>query len=365
MKKTSVKLRKRKMSSGMVSLYLDIYRQGKREYEYLRLYLVPPTSRADKEKNKETMRIAETVLAKRIIDVQNEKYGMTTDDDDVYFFDYFSNLGRQRSNINNVNKFSNWQSCYRYLTEYEHNLNITFADIDKRWVKGFRDYLDKCEISNNSKLTYFAKVIACFNQAYKDGIINVNPIRGIQNFTKQETQRMYLTADELRLLAVTECKDEIIKRAFLFSALTGMRVSDISRLQWSDVQQSEYTRIMFRQKKTGGQEYLDISPQASSLMTENNSVYVFDNLISHRTTYINRIINLWVNSAGISKPITFHCARHTFAVLMVEQDINIYTISKLLGHKRIATTQIYAKMLDKTKQEAIDKLPDILKKSDN
>lgn len=94
-------------------------------------------------------------------------------------------------------------------------------------------------------------------------------MRGVEGFKAEEGTRMYLTIEEVQRLAQTECEYPAIKRAFLFSCLTGLRRSDVIRLTWGDVhQQGEFTRIIFKQKKTSGQEYLDIPPQAAELMGE-------------------------------------------------------------------------------------------------
>ena len=172
---------------------------------------------------------------------------------------------------------------------------------------------------------------------------------------------MYLTIDEVKKLAETECDYPKIKNAFLFSCLTGLRRSDIIKLTWGEVyQQGEYTRIIFKQKKTGGQEYLDISEQAAALMGERKSpeVNVFPDVLSPSCT--NHALQVWVARAGINKDITFHCGRHTFATMMLDLGTDIYTTSKLLGHKNIGTTQIYAKVLDKNKQAAVARIPNIL-----
>ena len=171
---------------------------------------------------------------------------------------------------------------------------------------------------------------------------------------------MYLTIDEVRKLAQTPCRSEEVKTAFLFSCLTGLRRSDIAKLTWGEVhQQGEFTRIIFRQKKTGGQEYLDITKQAAALMGERGAddERVFKWFNSPGST--NDIIRVWVANAGINKDITFHCGRHTFATMMLDLGADIYTVSKLLGHADISTTQIYAKVLDKKKQAAVAAIPDV------
>lgn len=376
--KEPITLRQRKMPSGRTSLYLDIYLNGKRTYEYLHLYLEQGTSRTIKEKNRQTLQFAEAVCAKRIVELRNGEYGFKSQyATHTRFFDYYRALCQKRFNATESRgNWGNWYSCLHHLRKYEKRENITFEDITPEWVQGFRDYLDKeaCAwshdyrdkikdkpLARNTKVSYFNKLCACLNQAFEERIIEFNPIRGVERFKAEEGTRMYLTIDEVKLLAQTECDYPRIKDAFLFSCLTGLRRSDVLRLRWGDVyRQGEYTRIIFRQKKTKEQEYLDITEQATRLMGKrgDDDEYVFTDIHTPSTT--NNAIKLWVARAGIKKDITFHCARHTFATMMLDLGNDLYTVSKLLGHREIATTQIYAKVLDKNKQKAVSSIPDVL-----
>lgn len=380
--KEPIRLRKRKTSKGMTSLYLDIYLNGKRSYEFLKLYLVPEKSREDKRKNAETMKLAEAIRSKRIVELQNGEYGFKSQfKEDTLFFDYYEALCAKRFQTeDSKGNWGNWRSCMKHLEKYEPNRKITFAEITPQWVQGFKDYLENeaCawgndyrdrikdhKLSRNSRLSYFNKLRACLNQAYEERVIQHNPMRGIDNFKPEEGTRMYLTLEEVKTLADTPCEYDSVKRAFLFSCLTGLRRSDIIKMTWGEVQeQSGFIRIIFRQKKTGGQEYLDITPQAAELMGERKkaSAPVFEDI--HSPSCTNEVIKRWVLRAGIQKEITFHCGRHTFAVLMLDLGTDIYTVSKLLGHRELNTTQIYAKVLDKNKQAAVAKIPSILPTTD-
>ena len=380
--KEPIRLRKRKTSKGMTSLYLDIYLNGKRSYEFLKLYLIPEKSREDKRKNAETMKLAEAIRSKRIVELQNGEYGFKSQfKEDTLFFDYYEALCAKRFQTeDSKGNWGNWRSCMKHLEKYEPNRKITFAEITPQWVQGFKDYLENeaCawgndyrdrikdhKLSRNSRLSYFNKLRACLNQAYEERVIQHNPMRGIDNFKPEEGTRMYLTLEEVKTLADTPCEYDSVKRAFLFSCLTGLRRSDIIKMTWGEVQeQSGFIRIIFRQKKTGGQEYLDITPQAAELMGERKkaSAPVFEDI--HSPSCTNEVIKRWVLRAGIQKEITFHCGRHTFAVLMLDLGTDIYTVSKLLGHRELNTTQIYAKVLDKNKQAAVAKIPSILPTTD-
>jgi len=373
--KEPVRLRQRRTSTGLISLYLDIYINGHRSYEYLRLYLVPEKTRADKEQNRQTLQLADAIRAKRVIELRNGQYGFRSQDKSrTLFFDYFlSYIERKKKKNIGDSRILFCQACYQHLTIYEKRKSIIFTDITPEWVEGFRCYLqDKAvnlrklkgtKLSNNSAWAYFQELRSCIREAISDGIITENPIRHISTIKKKDAQRMYLTIDEVKLLAKTECSDEDVKSMFLFSCLTGLRHSDIKKMKWREVfQQGEFTRIIFTQKKTSGQEYLDITAEAAALMGERkgDDEPVFNDIYSANRT--NEIIKNWVFRAGITKHITFHCARHTFATMMLDLGTDLFTVSKLLGHREISTTQIYAKVLDKNKQAAVSKIPSIIKK---
>lgn len=375
--RSSITLRQRTLPSGRTTLYLDIICNGRRKVESLKLFLIPETSRADKQKNKETLKLAEAIRAKRVVEVQNKEFGFKSDfAEDTNFYDYYVAITEKRLGTESRGNWGNWRSCLKHMEKYDTNIKKrTFADITQDWVQGFRDYLEKeacawgCDyrerikdhpLSKNSKLSYFNKLRACLNQAMEERIIQTNPIVGVERFKEAEGTRMYLTIEEVKTLAQTECEYPNIKRAFLFSCLTGLRRSDVLRLKWGDIhKQDGYTRIIFTQKKTGGLEYLDISAQASELLGERGkpNENVFTDI--HSPSCTNEAIKRWVLRAGINKEITFHCARHTFAVMMLDLGTDIYTVSKLLGHRELSTTQRYAKVLDKNKQKAVSKIPDI------
>ena len=377
--KESVKLRKRKRPSGNTALFLEFYIKGKRSYEYLNLFLIPEKTRADKERNKETLRLAETIRGERLVEVQNGRFGFEAGYKlDTNFLDYYRMLCEKRhQNPESLGNWGNWYSALKHLERYCRP-DMTFRDVTPAFVQGFKEYLDKTArvrdkrkktktsedtkpISNATKVSYFNKLRACINQAFEDGIIPRNPLRGIDGFKLEARERVYLTLDEVRAMATAECKYPVLRNAFLFSCLTGLRKSDIEKMTWKEVrQQGEFTRIVFRQKKTGGQEYIDINPQARSFMgaRRNPEDHVFPNF-SYSSYYLMEL-KRWAVRAGVTKDITFHSGRHTFAVMMLDLGADIYTLQKLLGHREIHTTQIYAHLMDKKKQEAAMLIPPIL-----
>lgn len=260
------------------------------------------------------------------------------------------------------------------VREYEPNERITFAETDRRWVQGFRDHLDrsltwsidprkrkgeKSVMAEGTKALMFQKFCSVFNMAVKEGVIPSNPTVFVKRFEESYAPREFLTQDELRQVISTPMPDELVCRAFLFSCFTGMRWSDIVTLRWKDIRpMNGRMRIVFKQRKTGGLEYLDLSDQAVRVLGDRGKD---DDEIFRGITVIQNAriqVGAWVKAAGIDKHITFHCGRHTFAVMMLDLGVDLYMVSKLLGHKSIETTQVYAKILDKNKQSAVDRIPD-------
>lgn len=381
-RKESVTLRQRKLSDGGASLYLDIMHNGKRYRETLHLYLLDGNSKLVKDTNRQTMLQAETVRAQRQIDLQRGQYEeLRQFKPQTLFLSYYRMMCEKRLKTDTQGNWGNWRCCLRYLEAYCDE-STTFKDITPEWIEGFKNYLENVEknrhkksgkseinvfegLSQNSKLSYFNKLKACINQAFDEKIIANNPLRGIKGFKEPEVKREHLDWDEVVKLDNTPCKYTYLKRAFLFSCFTGLRKSDIQKLTWDEVQKfGEFTRIVFKQKKTGGQEYLDIPAQAVQYLGPRGKD---KELVFPGFKYSNQMLlelRRWLLAAGITKDITFHCARHTFAVLMLNFGADIYTVSKMLGHKELHTTQIYAHVLDKKKQDAIKLFPS-LSKSEN
>ena len=383
--KEPIRIRQKRLANGDVSLYFDIYINGKREYEFLKLYLVVEKTRSDKDKNRQTLQLAEAIKSKKIVDMQNGEFGFNSNYKlDTNFLDYYRAMCEARhgeKDTDSQGNWGNWQSCLKHLERF-CKPNMTFKDVTTEWVKSFKVYLDKdalCRdkrknhtsnnvysskpLSQNTKQSYFTKLRACINQAFEDRIISHNPLRGVDGFKDEEIERAYLTLEEVQAMAVAECKYPALRQAFMFSCLTGIRKSDIEKMHWSEVQQhGDFTRIIFKQKKTKGLEYLDISGQAAQYLGDRGELDDRVFVGFKYSSYMSAELRLWAMRAGITKDITFHCGRHTFAVLMLDLGADIYTVSKLLGHKELKTTQIYAKVVDKKKQEAVNLIPDILLK---
>lgn len=371
--KELVYLRSRPRKDGTQSLFLRATVNGVRKDEYLKLYLVPEKTKADREKNRETLALAESIKAQRIVELQQRKFGIDTPVvGDVLFYDYMQTIINRKDGTTK----SSWQNCRSHLLRYEPNLKLKIGDITPRWVQGFRDYLDEKAmqwdidgrkrdvkpkpLAQGTKALMFQKLCTVFNLAVKEGVLGHNPSLNVERFKEEESHREFLTVEEMRHLATVPAPSDVLGRAFFFSCLTGLRWSDIQKLTWHEVQKvGDVMRVVFKQKKTNRQEYLDINDQAVMLLGERGEgdEKVFAGLGPLQQGRIG--ITAWVKSAGINKHITFHCARHSFAIMMLDAGVDLYTLSKLMGHASIESTQIYAKILDKHKQAAITRIPKI------
>ncbi|MCT3733688.1 tyrosine-type recombinase/integrase [Elizabethkingia anophelis] len=373
-----ITLKRKNLKDGQISLYIEYYKgstidlNGKRihlrEFEYLKLYLnAEPKNAKEKKENKETLELAENILAIRKTNYIQGKFDIkSTTKSKRTFLNYFAEIMEEKQKQDSSNNYGNWFSTFQHLKKII-SPNMTFEEVDETFIKKVRNYIDydarsksNLPLSQNSKYSYFNKFKAALRSAFDDGYLSINYATKIKSFDQAESQREYLTFEELQSLSKSPCKYEILKRAFIFSCLTGIRWSDINAMTWSEVRdEGENSRINFRQEKTDGVEYLYISKQARDLLSERQSPEerVFKGL-KYSMTYNTEIVR-WCNRAGIFKHITFHSARHTNAVLLLEGGADIYTVSKRLGHREIRTTAIYAKIVDKKMKEAAEMIPEL------
>lgn len=406
---TKVKLRTKPISGNRQSLYLDFYpaitnpetgELTRREFlglmlineieheeqKYLanngkpQIRIVPVVDKKgqpkkaklspiDKNHNKGTLQLAEQIRQKR--DNQLNKPEIYTgyerdqlkirEQGEQSFVKYFKELADKRKASNH----DNWVSAFHYLQRFT-NANLKFSDLSETFLRDFSEYLltspsnrsSKKTLSQNSAVSYFNKVKAALKQAYKDGYLQTDLNAKTQPIKQAETQRKFLTIEELNRLVKTECTLPILKQAALFSALTGLRFSDLAKLIWAEIEKikGQGYFIHFKQQKTKGVEVLPISEQAYSLLGESKKPTdrVFQGL--HYSAHTNHHLFKWLVKAGITKDITFHCFRHTFATLQLSKGTDIYTLSKMLGHRELKTTQVYAKIIDQTKRDAANKI---------
>ena len=369
---TKVKLRQRAISGNRQSLYLDFYPAIEHpetgeptRREFLGLYMLDkPKNPIDKQSNKDTLQLAENIRAKRTIEIQKGDYGflILKQKADTDFVQYFRQIVESKTGGNK----NGWQTAFNYFEMFTGG-KLTLSNLNENLCNSFREYLltakrqrgiQSEQITQSSARAYYNKFKAALKQAYKKGLIEKDLSTRIDGISDPEVQREHLTLEQLQALVNTPCSIPLLKNAAIFSALTGLRFSDIAKLIWSEVQYSEREGyfLQFRQKKTKGVEVLPISEQAFLLLGERKepTEQVFRGLIY--SAYLNIHLKQWILRAGITKDITFHCFRHTFATLQLSFGTDIYTVSKMLGHRELRTTQIYAQIVNKTKREAADKI---------
>lgn len=370
--KEPVTVRFKELANGNKSIYLDIYINGKRQYEFLKLYLLPETGRnktATRQKNSETMEIANIIKAKRVIEIKEGIAGINSSKGNITL-DAWIEIFRKYK-LKNTRSPKN-VDMHIYATKLQlqsyKGTGIRLCDIDKKYCIGFIDHLNKAKrkytgtpLSDNTKKLYYAYLNDMLNKAVQEGIILKNRFLEIDKKEKPkapEGNRSYLDLDEVKVLAQTECIDGNTKQAFMFSCFCGLRISDIRTLKWGNIkttlnEDGEKTlHLSLTQQKTNKTVSYALPHEAVKWMPQKtDNPLVFPGLKSQHS--INRHVAEWALKAGIRKHVTFHTARHTFGTMMITLGADLYTTSKLMGHSRITTTEIYAKIVDKKKDEAM------------
>ncbi|QXP69210.1 site-specific integrase [Polaribacter sp. R2A056_3_33] len=276
------------------------------------------------------------------------------------FIQYFKDTLRKRHKNSSNSIQVNWKRTIELLRLF-YGEYLPFSKLNLSLAEDFKNFIKNAPcgggkkgiISNSTSSTYYSIFKACLKQAFIDGYLTIDLSGKIKGIRVIQSKRAYLTIDELNKLASTPCEMQVLRRASLFSALTGLRLSDIQKLRWKEVViENGKGKLLFTQKKTKGVEYTPISNQALELCGTPSlpEKYVFEDLPN--SSWISRPLKKWITASGIQKNITFHCFRHTYATLQLANGTDIYTVSKMLGHTNVSTTQIYSKVIDNKKDIA-------------
>ena len=363
--KEPVRLREKELANGVRSLYLDIYVNGKRSYDFLKLYLIPESNPQAKIQNENTMRAANTIKLNRILEITNNKAGLknTSIRAKMLLKDWMETF-RQAQEQKGVKDQKLIHNTIHALTAY--NINVAMRDVNRDYIIGLTNFLRNDyrsprgkKLKDYSVINYLGCLRNALNMAVREDVIADNPIMKLSAQDKvkaPESQREYLTTEEVQKLEETDSPYPHIKQAFLFACYTGLRCSDVRSITWGKiVKDGEKYRLHTVMFKTKRPFYIPLSKKAMQWMPERGDKTDDDLIFENIPVQVNTKLYLqpWLDKAGITKPITFHCSRHTFGTMMLTLGADIYTTSKLMGHTKVEVTQIYAKIINKKKDDAV------------
>lgn len=372
-----VYLRGKVQKSGNVSLIFYSCINGKAERHNSGYVLNIETDIDVKKRNEETLRQARVKADELNTEVQKKGNGFVlSKKSSVNLCEFIVYIANQA-----LEKSGNKHGYYYTLISLSKHIELfsgkatTFKEVDKEFVLSFISYLrnannfnmqraedaerhKEVKLSQNTQHNLYMKFKYVLRKAVKAEILPFNPMDSLENDEKpkaEEGTREYLTISEVKKLIATPCRNEMIKAAFLFCCLTGLRYSDISALKWGEVVEEENkTKLRFTMKKVRRANNVYLSDEAKKwLPTRGSNEEVVFNLPKNDNA--NRQLAKWVQDSGVKKKITFHCSRHTAATLNLGLGTQIEVVSSMLGHTKISTTQIYAKILDENQVKAVDK----------
>ena len=235
---------------------------------------------------------------------------------------------------------------------------LAFTDIRKSYIRDLDEYLVSIGNKENTRQKMFAFLNTMLNRAKDRGIISENILYHNNPVKKKEGQRLFLTMEELQVLENLMLSSPYLDNVlsyFLFACYTGLRFTDLRNLRFSDIVKIEgqpHIRIIMH--KTKDEVAIPLIPKAQALFPA--SGFPNQKIFQVRCNQVsNRDLKAIMKQAGITKTITMHCARHTFATISLSLGVDIMVISKVLGHKDLGTTRIYAKLQDKRKIEEMKK----------
>ncbi len=369
----NVTLRKKEIKNDKSSLFLDYFppiishkngTETRREFLKLKTYN-NPRSLAEKEHNKTTIEFAELIRAKRMVQIKNREFGFKENIEiNINFIDFYEKIVSEYYSNGSRNNYMTWRASSNYVKKF-FGETLSSRNISIEVIKKYRNYLlttksiksPTVTLSQNTASSYYKHFVYVLKRAYKEHVISEDLAQHAEYIKEEETFREYLTEEELKILWDTDITLPQVKRAALFSALTGLRYIDVENLTWemifNDKHQGCYIKL--KEQKTGNIQNHPIPRQAHEILKleETSAGKVFLGLRYYK---VAKVLKKWITNAKINKKISFHNFRHSYATLQLANGTDIYVVSKLLGHKNIATTQIYTKVMDKNKIEAATRI---------
>jgi integrase/recombinase XerD len=351
----SVTLRKRKNADGTTSLRLDIYHNGQRTIETLKnLKLAKPSNPKDREDNKAIMQQADAIRLSRAAELEANSYNMVTDAGKktiitVWMQTYVDSYTKKdKRNMQGVlNRFTD------FLIEVK-STGLTFGNLTPLLIEDFIDYLEN-KSTGEGAASYYNRFKKMIKHAYRRKFMTDNVLDLVERKVRGKAKKKdTLTLAELKLLSATPTESSEVRKAFLFSCVTGLRWCDVKVLTWQSVNINS-RQMNITQSKTNEDLATPLNDTAIKLL--GNTGLSAEKIFNLPTANgANKTLKAWVKRAGISKAITWHNGRHSFGTNLIYNEVDVLTASKLLGHTSMEQTQRYVKAAAEMKQNATDKI---------
>lgn len=369
--KSPIKIRFKAMKNGYQSIYLDCYHDGRRSYEYLKLYLVPETDDKAVRQNAAAMRKAEATLKERLRELKKlpssnkrlmQESVPQTDLTLSEWLARFKEIQRSRG-VKCLCAID--QLCNIFIGM--GNNDVKLKAVDKDFCLSFMEYLKTGYRTADGRLlkskTIFNRqctLITALNVAVREGLIPSNPMDKLSRHERAKTNRRkreYLTIDEVKALIATPCRREDIKSSYLFACNCGLRLGDVRKLKWGDItKDGDKWMLSVVMNKSEKPVHIPLGVQARRWLPKRKGAdagsLVFESLPNDTNLTVH--LKAWAAKAGITKAVTYHTSRHTFATMLLALGADLYTVSKLLGHSKIKNTQVYAEIISRRKDEAVN-----------
>lgn len=369
--KSPIKIRFKAMKNGYQSIYLDCYHDGRRSYEYLKLYLVPETDDKAVRQNAAAMHKAEATLKERLRELKKlpssnkrlvQESVPQTDLTLSEWLARFKEIQRSRG-VKCLCAID--QLCNIFIGM--GNSDVKLKAVDKDFCLSFMEYLKTGYRTADGRLlkskTIFNRqctLITALNVAVREGLIPFNPMDKLSRHERAKTnrgKREYLTIDEVKALIATPCRREDIKSSYLFACNCGLRLGDVRKLKWGDItKDGDKWMLSVVMNKSEKPVHIPLGVQARRWLPKRKGAdagsLVFESLPNDTNLTVH--LKAWTAKAGITKAVTYHTSRHTFATMLLALGADLYTVSKLLGHSKIKNTQVYAEIISRRKDEAVN-----------
>ncbi len=271
---------------------------------------------------------------------------------DEFYESYSKRVGKDRTAGSYEQLLINRRRVELFLRDRYKLSDIPIKEIEPQFIEDYYAYLlEERKLAGSTLLTSITKLKQIMLIAQRKGYVQVNPFAGFR-FKAKTRDRGYLTEDELQRFMTVELrryKQRQIRDIFVFQAFTGLAYADVKKLTFDDIQKSFDGELWLiaKRKKTGTTFYVKLLPVAKQLIEQYRLVakskFIFP--VPSNTENMNRCLRRICKQAGITKWISSHLARHTMATTVcLSQGVPIETVSQMLGHSSIQTTQIYAKI---------------------